>query len=328
MSSSTVARQIEEPEHHAEVKRIVTTLPSATEIVALLGLEDKLVGITHECDYPPSVRKKPTVLRSVFDSNRMTNREIDDSVMVRVENGEPIYEIDEALLRSLEPDLIITQELCEVCATPLRQVSTIIARLESTPQVLSLAPHHLGDVLCNILRVGEATGTLSRAKEIVSEFQKRIDVVKERCSVAQKLSAVCLEWIDPIYCSGHWMPEMVSYAGGIELLGRLGEPSMMVSWDQVLRADPDVILVSVCGYNVNKTLGELSTLTNRTDWENLHAVINGRVYVLDGASYFSRPGPRLIDGLEIIAFLLHPELFASYKLPRDSAYELSSGKFV
>ncbi|HVB12381.1 MAG TPA: ABC transporter substrate-binding protein, partial [Nitrososphaerales archaeon] len=222
-----------------EIESIVTTLPSATEIVSLLGLEHKLVGITHECDYPPSIRKKPVVMRTVFDSKKMTNKQIDDSVLSYVTKGKSIYEIDEELLKSLKPDLIITQELCEVCATPLREVAKIIGGLRPIPKILSLTPHDLEDVLKNVVRVGRATGYPDRAKQIVEKLQSRIDAVKEKCSRSEiRPSVFCLEWMDPIYCSGHWMPELVKYAGGKEVLGKFGEPSTVVDWDKVLNSDP------------------------------------------------------------------------------------------
>jgi iron complex transport system substrate-binding protein len=326
---NSLTNQIRNAKERSEIKRIVTTLPSATEIVSLLGLEDKLVGITHECDYPPSVKKKPVVMRSVFDTTKMNNREIDSSVLSNVTKGESMYEIDESLLKSLKPDLVITQELCEVCATPLKEVSKIIANLEPKPKVLSLTPRNLEDVLADIQRVGEATGTIDRAREVVSDLQKRIDLVKEKCSkVGDKPSVFCLEWMDPIYNSGHWMPELVSYAGGKEVLGKYGEPSTIISWNRVLEADPEVIFATVCGYDVKRTLSEMNTLTRRYGWNDLRAVRNGRVLVLDGGSYFSRSGPRLIDGLEIMAHLLHPEASPEYKSPNNSAYSLTAKKFV
>lgn len=329
MSSSTSTRQLEARRELPDIRRIVTTLPSATEIVSLLGLEDKLVGITHECDYPPSVRKKPVVMQSVFNTREMSSKEIDDSVVSHVTNGESIYKIDEELLISLQPDLIITQELCEVCATPLREVSRIIGNLKPKPTVLSLSPNDLEDVLKDIIRVGEATGRLALALEIVSEFQMRIDAVKKNCSMVQhRPSVFCLEWMDPIYCSGHWMPELVRYAGGTEVLGKFGEPSTTVAWERVVQKDPEVIFVTVCGYDVNRTLGEISALTDRNEWDTLRAVKNGSVYILDSPSYYSRSGPRLVDGLEIMAYLLHSELFQDYGPPKNSAYSLSLGRFL
>jgi iron complex transport system substrate-binding protein len=309
-------------------ERIVTTLPSATEIVALLGLENELVGITHECDYPPEVTSKPVVMRSVFDSTMMTSRAIDDAVLDRVTKGKSVYEIDERLLKSLSPDLIITQELCEVCATPLREVAKTIANLDPKPRILSLTPHNLEEVIEDILRVGAATGRVDRARKVAFGLQKRVDRIRSRCVGIERPAVFCMEWLDPVYCSGHWMPELVDYAGGKEVLGKFGEPSTVVEWDDVLRADPEVIFVTVCGYDVRRTLSEITTLTEKRDWNKLKAAKRGRVFVLDSPAYYSRSGPRLVDGLEIMAFLLHPELFPKYMLPRSAAYSLSERRFI
>jgi iron complex transport system substrate-binding protein len=314
-----------------EVTRIVTTLPSATEIVSLLGLEDRLVGITHECDYPPSVRKKQVVMRSVFDSKNMNSKEIDDSVIEYVSKGRSIYAIDEDLLGRLNPDLIITQELCEVCATPLQVVAKSIAKLNPKPRILSLSPRSLEDVLENVLDVGRETGQIGRAFEVVTSLKERIDYVKQKCQrlpSTDKPTVFCLEWLEPLYCSGHWMPELVDYAGGKEVLGRLGKPSVVTTWENVLETNPEVIFVTVCGYSVERTLPEISRLTERNEWKKLQAVKNGRVFVLDSPSYYSRSGPRLVDGLEIMAFLLHPDLFPEYKLPNRAAYSLAKEYYM
>jgi iron complex transport system substrate-binding protein len=322
-------QRLETKKQRKQIESIVTTLPSATEIVSLLGLEHILVGITHECDYPPSVTKKPVVMRSVFDTKKMTSKQIDDSVLSYATKGKSIYEIDEELLRTLKPDLIITQELCEVCATPLREVAKIIGSLRPKPKVLSLTPHDLEDVLKDVIRVGKATGYPDRAKEVVEELQSRIDAVKEECLNSEfKPSVFCLEWMDPIYCSGHWMPELVEYAGGREVLGKFGEPSIAITWEEILDSDPDVIFVTVCGYDVGRTLKEIATLTERNGWSNLNAVRNGKVYVLDSSSYYSRSGPRLVDGLEIMAYLLHPNLFPDFKPPKHSVYSLALTRFI
>jgi iron complex transport system substrate-binding protein len=311
-----------------KAERIVTTLPSATEIVALLGLQDELVGITHECDYPPEVKTKPVVMRSVFDSTKMTSRAIDDAVLDRVTKGKSVYEIDEHLLKSLSPDLIITQELCEVCATPLREVAKTIAHLDPKPRILSLTPHNLEEVIEDVIRVGAATGRDDRARMAAFELRQRVNEVRNRCADSERPSVFCMEWLDPVYCSGHWMPELVDYAGGKEVLGKFGEPSTVVEWDEVLQADPDVIFVTVCGYDVGRTLSEITTLTEKHDWNKLKAVKKGRVFVLDSPAYYSRSGPRLVDGLEIMAFLLHPVLFPEYRPPHSAAYSLSESRFI
>ena len=325
------ARQNEPLQQEARAERIVTTLPSATEIVALLGLEDKLVGITHECDYPPSVKTKPVVMRSVFDTTKMKSREIDDNVLSRVTTGRSVYTIDEEMLRRLSPDLIITQELCEVCATPLREVSKTLMHLNPQPRILSLTPHNLEEVIDDVVRVGRATGNYQVAKNIAGQLLRRVELVRQKIQNSPGIyrpSVFCLEWLDPLYCSGHWMPELVEYAGGKEILGSWGEPSTVVEWDRVRKSDPEVLFVTVCGYDVNRTLGEISTLTSKEGWNNLQAVKAGKVYVLDSPAYYSRSGPRLVDGLEIMAFLLHPELFPEYNPPPGAAYSLSERRFI
>ncbi|MHB8702391.1 MAG: cobalamin-binding protein [Nitrososphaerales archaeon] len=312
-------------------KRIVTTLPSATEIISLLGLEDRLVGITHECNYPPSIQNKPVVMKSVFDSRNMTSKEIDDAVLSYVSKGRSIYQINDSLLQQLHPDLIITQELCEVCATPLQLVAKSIGNLRPKPKVISLSPNNLEDVLLDIIKVGRETGKLEQARKVVASLQERIQRVKDRCRDSSKvgnLSVFCLEWLDPIYNSGHWMPELVMYAGGKEILGRLGEPSTAVAWEKIVEADPEVIFVTVCGYKVERTLNEIGTLTGKKEWKTLRAVRNDRVFVLDSPSYFSRSGPRLVDGLEIMAFLLHQDLFLDYHVPKNAAFSLTKGIFI
>ena len=319
------------PQSKSEAKRIVTTLPSATEIVSLLGLEDRLVGITHECNYPPSVRNKQVVMRSVFDAQKMNSKEIDDSVLEYVSKGRSIYTIDEDLLQSLNPDLIITQELCEVCATPLQVVAKSIAKLNPKPKILSLTPRNLEDVLDNVLEVGRSTGRTERAFEVVASLKQRIDYVREKClrdSTLHRPSVFCLEWLEPLYCSGHWMPELVEYAGGKEVLGKYGEPSIVTTWEKVIKANPEVIFVTVCGYNIERTLSEISRLTERQGFSELQAVKNDRVFVLDSPSYYSRSGPRLIDGLEVMAFLLHPDLFPDYRLPDRAVYSLGEMKYL
>jgi iron complex transport system substrate-binding protein len=320
----------EEDLEKGTTERIVTILPSATETVALLGLSNELVGITHECDYPPEVRGKPVVMRSVFDFTKLTSRAIDDAVLERVTKGKSVYQINEQLLKSLAPDLIITQELCEVCATPLREVSKTIANLNPQPRILSLSPHTLEDVLEDVVRVGKATGKLDEAREIVFGLETRINNVRAKCSDSQlkRPSVFCLEWLDPVYCSGHWMPELVEYAGGKEMLGKFGEPSTVVEWEKVLEADPEVIFVTVCGYDVRRTLSEISTLTGKPRWSHLHVVKKSRVFVLDSPAFYSRSGPRLVDGLEIMAYLLHPELFPEYKPLKFAAYSLSDCRFI
>jgi iron complex transport system substrate-binding protein len=213
----------------------------------------------------------------------------------------------------------------------LREVARTIGSLDPKPEILSLTPHNLEEVIEDVVRVGRATGTLDKARQISEALSHRVNLVREKFvnnPAFHKPSVFCLEWLDPIYNSGHWMPELVEYAGGKEVLGKYGEPSTVVEWELVLEADPEIIFVTVCGYDVKRTLAEISTLTGRDGWNEMRAVKSGKVYILDSPSYYSRSGPRLVDGLEIMAFLLHPELFPGYRTPEFSAFSLAESKFI
>ena len=316
-------------------KRIVSILPSATEIICLLGLEQNLVAISHECDYPESIRGRPRVTKPLLDTLSMDSRSIDEGVLSAVKSGAPLYAIDQDLLERLAPDLVIAQELCHVCATPFDAVSNAVNKLPARPELISLAPHTLENVLEDIRRIGIVTGRTLMASQVIEELERRINLVKERCanSVQRVPSVFCAEWLDPLYNSGHWMPELVEYAGGVEVMGRPGDPSIPVSLDSVIEKDPEVILFAVCGYGVERTLRELpSALKTDTRWDKqLAAFRNGRVYVLDGPSYYNRSGPRLVTGLEILAGLLHPETFEEeqeYKFPARSVYSLKKREYI
>jgi len=287
--------------------RIVSTLPSATEIVCALGLEDELVGVTHECDYPPSVRSKPVVVRSVFDTSTMDAESVDRLVSEYSRSGRPIYKVDVELLTRLQPDLVVTQEVFDVCAVSSSVVLDSLEKLSKKPEVVTLNPHSLEDMLSDVLRVGDAAGRLEKAQALVDSLKARIQKVKQEASKDEgKPSVACLEWLDPVYNAGHWLPQMVEYAGGEELLGVKGSPSRRISWERVLEADPEHLFLTICGYDVERTIRELPALTGREGWLTLQAVRKGNVYAMNGSWYFSRPGPRLVDGLEALALFLHP----------------------
>jgi iron complex transport system substrate-binding protein len=286
--------------------RIVSTLPSATEIVCALGLEDELVGVTHECDYPPSVRSKPVVVRSVFDTSAMDAKSVDKLVSEYLRSGRPIYKVDVELLTRLQPDLVVTQEVCDVCAVSSSVVLDSVEKLSKKPEVVTLNPHSLEDVLSDVLRVGEAAGRLDMARRLVDSLEARIQRVKREVSTRSvRPRVVCLEWLDPVYNAGHWLPQMVEYAGGKEVLGVKGAPSRRVGWERVLEADPEHLFLTVCGYDVERTIRELAALASRDGWPTLQAVREGNVYAMNGSWYFSRPGPRLVDGLEALALFLN-----------------------
>jgi iron complex transport system substrate-binding protein len=291
--------------------RIVSFLPSATEIVCSLGLADELVGITHECDHPPEVQRKPVVVRSAVEMAGLTDRQIDEAVSRRLQSGRSVYQVDEPLLRELDPNLILTQDLCQVCAPSGNEVAAVLKSLPRQPQILWLTPRSLEGIFENILSVGQATGKSDIAENLVRNLKERVARIREKSrKVGNQPRVFCMEWFDPIYCSGHWMPELVEYAGGRDELGREGQDSVRLSWKEVQAWAPEILILAPCGYHLEQALRQGQGLTRYPGWEDLPAVQQKKVYVVDANSYFARPGPRIVDGLELLAHLIHPELSA------------------
>ena len=289
--------------------RIVSLLPSATEIVCALGLADELVAVTHECDYPPEVRGKPVITASALDQ-AADSATIDRLVAGSIHEHRGIYTLDERLLSEVRPDLILTQELCDVCAVSYSEVQRAARILPGETPVVSLEPRTLGDILDTIMLVGRLTGHEETAADVVARLRTRIDAVAARARAAATRPRVyCMEWIDPPFGAGHWIPEMVRLAGGEDVLGREGEPSARVTWPEVAAAAPDVVVVMPCGFDTERAARELAAVQDRPEWRGLPAVARGAVWVTNGSAYFSRPGPRMVDGLEILAHALHPDLF-------------------
>jgi iron complex transport system substrate-binding protein len=288
--------------------RIATLLPSATEIVCALGLAGEIVAITHECDYPPEIRDRPVVVRPRVNS-ALASAAIDAEVEGALRRGESLYQLDVDALAAARPDLIVTQDLCEVCALPSLDVEGIAARLPGSPRVVRLHPHTLADVFREIGMVGAAAGRADEARRLVRALQARVAAV-ETAARRGTPRVFCMEWLDPPFCSGHWMPEIVERAGGREVIGRHGRPSFRVDWDAIAAAAPEVVVLTVCGFDVARTCAELPAVTARSEWRALPAVAAGQVYATDGSAFFSRSGPRLVDGLEIMAAILHPETAA------------------
>ncbi|MBI4161757.1 MAG: cobalamin-binding protein [Acidobacteria bacterium] len=290
--------------------RVVSLIASATEIVCALGREADLVGRSHECDHPPSVRALPACTEPKLDAGR-PSREIDDQVKRLLRDALSVYRVDADLLRRLRPDLILTQTQCEVCAVSLRDVEQALADWTgATPRVVSLAPNALADVWQDIRRVAEALGVPERGEDLVRALSRRMEEVADRTkSLPHRPAVACIEWIDPLMASGNWMPELVEMAGGRNLFGTAGQHAPGLAWEDLVRADPDVILVLPCGFDVPRTRREMPGLTQRPGWNDFRAVRSGRVYLLDGNRYFNRPGPRLAESLEILAEILHPEHF-------------------
>lgn len=286
--------------------RICSLLPSATEILFALGLGDSVAGVTHECDFPPEAANRPPLIRPRVDPHAMP-AELDRQVMEIVARGESIYAVDADLLGTISPDLIVTQDLCHVCAASPDDLATALTRLPKQPRVLSLTPHSLADVWDDIRRVGEATGRRREAQALAITLEQRVAAIEMKAVQAGKRPRVlCLEWLDPFYVGGHWVPEMVAKAGGEDVLGRAGQPSFRVSAEQIAESRADVIVVMPCGYNLARVTAECSVESFTANWRDLPAVQRRRVYALDANSYFSRPGPRLADGIAILAEIIHP----------------------
>ena len=289
--------------------RVVSLLPAATEIVAALGRTADLVGVSHECDWPPEVASRPRVTHCEIHGGGLPSDETDRWVANALATTGTLYTLDEALVRRLAPDVVITQQLCDVCAVGYESVTAFAAALEKPPRVVSLAPSSVEDVLEDVLRVARALGAESRGADVVAALRERIAAVRDRAAALPRRRCALLEWIAPPYRSGHWDPELVELAGGEELLGRRGEDAARVAWEAVVEAAPDVIVLACCGYDVERTLADVPLLRERSGWVSIPAVRNGEVWAVDGSAYFSRPGPRIVDSLELLASMLHPEKF-------------------
>jgi iron complex transport system substrate-binding protein len=291
--------------------RIVSFLPSATEMACALGLSDQLVGITHECDYPEEVRGKPIVVKNALPIETMSQPEIDAAVAQRMRDGLSLYQVDEKLLQELAPDLILTQNLCQVCAPSGNEVAQVLKFLPQQPEILWLTPKSLDEIFANVLELGEATGRVREAEQLIVTGREKLEKI---AAVTRTLAACprvfCMEWLDPVYCSGHWMPEMVAIAGGVDGLGHAGADSVRIPWNDVLEWAPEVLIITPCGFNLDKVIEQTPPLFNYPGWSELSAVRNGRVYAVDANSYFARPSLRVVDGTELLAHLIHPDQFA------------------
>ncbi|MBI1256475.1 MAG: ABC transporter substrate-binding protein [Chloroflexi bacterium] len=290
--------------------RIVSLIPSATEIVAALGFEGDLVGRSHECDYPLAVRKLPPLTAPKFDLNG-DSRQIDERVKTVLKDALSVYRVDEVKLNDLKPDIIVTQAQCEVCAVSLNEVERVARECLDTPaQIVSLEPMQISDLFDDICRVAEALCVPERGLELTFRLRERMDDIKRRAAATATMPRVTsIEWIDPMMAGGNWIPELVELAGGIELFGKAGQHSPWLEWNDLAAADPDVIVILPCGFGIERARQEMPALTSRPGWKSLRAVRNGQVYLTDGNQYFNRPGPRLVESLEILAEILHPEAF-------------------
>lgn len=290
--------------------RIVSLLPGATELVCALGLEEQLVGVSHECDFPPEVvAHLPRLTRSTLPEGLSDPAAIDAAVREKARRGEALYTIDEEQLAALEPDLVLTQALCEVCAVPQGQAVRASVRLRRSPRVIAVNTYRLEDLFESLQQIAEAAGVPERAESRIREWRHRLARVEAAVAGAPRPRVLMLEWLDPPFRCGHWIPDMVTIAGGTEIMGQAGEPSSRIRWEEIEKAQPEVIGLIPCGYRLNEVISAQSLLTRLSFWTRIPAVQKGEVYALDASAYFSRPGPRTIDGIELLAALLHPDRF-------------------
>ncbi|MGH2642141.1 MAG: cobalamin-binding protein [Actinomycetota bacterium] len=291
--------------------KVVSLLPSATEIVFALGLGDSLVGVTDECDFPPEAVTKPVVSRSALPQGRpLSAREIDQAVRGKLDAQEPLYVLDTDLLRREQPDVVLTQDLCRVCAVPSEQVQQALEKLGlPDAKVLSLDPNTLEDVIAQIDVVGKLLERQEEAATLTDSLRMRVAKVKEVATRLPMLNVFCLEWSDPPFAAGHWVPEMVEAAAGVNLLSEKGGPSQVVTHRQIRDANPEAIVFMPCGYYLEEAEEEAAAILSHPELRETSAVRNGNVFAVDATSYFSRPGPRIVDGLEILAWALHPDAY-------------------
>jgi iron complex transport system substrate-binding protein len=305
------------------IKKIVSFLPSATEILYELGLEMQIEGVTHECKYPNSANEKPRVVTSSFDASAMKSGEIDNKIAELAKTGGDIYVLNDEVLKGARPDVIIAQGVCEVCAPHEKEIKQAGFILGYEPDIILLDPHDLDEILESIVQIGEKLGKMKESRSLSAKLRKRIDRVTSRSNkiTARKRDrprVLCLEWIDPLYVAGHWIPQMVEFAGGLNGISTQGEASHRIGIDEVSEYRPDKIIFMPCGFGVERTLREIEVLRENHSWNSLDAVQKKEVYAVDANSYFSKPGPRIAVGLEILARIINPADFKDLDLPSDS----------
>ena len=299
-------------------QRIVTFLPSATELIYSLGADDKLFGVTHECNYPSDAKTKPRVISSVFDPASMSSKQIDDKICQLMTDGKQIYNLNKENLLNAKPDLIISQDICEVCSAHTEHVKIAMDMLEKKPEVYTMDPHDVDEILVSIRDISKMIGKKKEGNELVDSLAKRLEFVKSK-TFEERPNVVAIEWVDPFFTSGHWIPEMIESAGGENLISTEKMPSRKMELEEIKEANPDIIIMMPCGFDVKRTISEYNNvLTNNPDWHELKAVREKNVYAVDANSYFSKPSLRTITGIEILAKIIHPDVFGDLQLPKNS----------
>jgi iron complex transport system substrate-binding protein len=293
--------------------RIVSLLPAATEIAAALGLMNRIVGVSHECDFPRDAKERPRVTCCPVHDAGLTSREVDEWVRHVLHKNGTVYTIDESLLRKLRPNLILTQKLCDVCAVGYQTVSKLAQTLPGPPRVVNLEPTSLADIFDDIRRVADVCDVRERAEKLIEDLLARVENVRQRLAkIPDRPRCFLMEWVDPPFCAGHWGPELVEMAGGHDPLGRKHQPSTQIDWQQVLEVRPEIIVLALCGYDIDRARLDYELLRRFPGFGSIPAARNRQVYVVNASAYFARPGPRIVDSLEILAGILHPSEFSEF----------------
>ncbi|MFB5607594.1 MAG: cobalamin-binding protein [Candidatus Nitrosomaritimum yanchengensis] len=307
-----------------KIKKIVSFLPSATELIYELQAEEQLYGVTHECRYPKMAQDKPQVISSVIDSEKLSSNEINNTTCKLLQEGQDIFILNEENLKRADPDLIISQETCEVCAVYTDQANKAIKILKKKPIIHSMDPHSLEEILSSVIEMGKILEKQERAKEIQNELSKRIDHVKIN-SKSKKPRVLAIEWLEPFFSAGHWIPEMIEIAGGRNLISTAGEHSKKITMQEILQSDPEVIILMPCGFNTQRTIEEYNEILSKNqEWNKIKAVKNNAVFAVDANSFFSKPSIRTITGLEILAKIIQPENFENLKIPKESVAKIKN----
>jgi iron complex transport system substrate-binding protein len=295
------------------VIRIVSLLPAATEIMGALGLMEQVVGVSHECDFPEEANARPRVTHCPVHNAGLASHEVDQWVRRALRDNGTIYTIDEALLRDLRPDIILTQKLCDVCAVGYGTVARLAETLPGSPKVVNLEPTSLTDIFDDIRRVAEACSVPERAHEVIARLSERVEFVRHRADrISQRPRCFLMEWVDPPFCSGHWGPELVEIAGGHDSLGRKNQPSAQIDWREVIDARPEIMVLALCGYDINHARRDYELLQSFPDFDSIPAALDGKIHLVNASAYFARPGPRIVDSLEILGGILHPREFTEF----------------
>jgi iron complex transport system substrate-binding protein len=309
-------------------QRIISFLPSATEILYEIGADSQIIGVTHECIYPEAAKSKPRVINSSFDASTMSSKEIDDKIVELFGNGKDIYIVNDKIIKELKPDLIVAQGICEVCSPFTKEIKRAISILGYNPEVVILDPNNISDILDNISEIAQKVEKIKEGQDLVRKLEDKINRIKKITEVKNTENLpkiVCLEWLDPFFTAGHWVPEMVEIAGGINGLSKPKEQSRRASIGEIKKFDPDKIILMPCGFTIDRTINEYkntNTLNNNQEWNNLRAIKNNELYAVDAGSYFSKPGPRTITGIDILAKIISPNKFNNIQTPENSYSKL------